>query len=528
MEYWGWNEFVLCVTTVVMSAFLFSLFLRREKSGNHRSLPPGPPGWPIFGNMFQLGAMPHKTLAGLKQKYGPDVVWLKIGSINTMAIQSSKAAAELFKNHDICFVERTITETMTVQNFHKCSISLAPYGTYWRVMKRVMTTEMLVNKRINDTVSVRRKCVDHLVSWIEEEANNNTTKGEHWRGIQVSHFVFLASYNMLGNLMLSRDLVDPQSKEGNEFFSAMISLMGLVGQPNIVDLFPWLRWLDPQGLRKKADRDMLKTIQIVSKFVRERLEERKSAGEQITKKDFLEVLLEFHGGNIGKQDQDQQVKISERDIDIIIMEVFVAGTETTSGTVEWAMVELLNNPSTMFKVKEKLKEVVGNDRKLEETDIDNLKYLQAVVKETMRLHPPIPLLVPRKATRDTNFMGYDIPKDTQLLVNAWAIGREAETWDSPDSFMPERFLSDSKNNNVDFKGQHYEFIPFGAGRRICAGIPLGHRMLHIVLGTLLHKFDWSVHDSLAYKLKDNSERIGVVVRKIEPLIAIPYPKSGTS
>lgn len=323
--YWGWNEFILFFTTVVMmSILLFFLFLRREKSRNHLRLPPGPPGWPIFGNMFQLGAMPHRTLAGLKQKYGPDVIWLKLGSINTMVVQSSKAAAELFKNHDICFVERTITETMTVQNFHKSSLSLAPYGTYWRVMKRVMTVEMLVNRRINDTVPVRRKCIDRLVSWIEEEANNNNNmKGEHWRGIQVSHFVFLASYNMLGNLMLSCDLVDPRSKEGSEFFSAMISLTESVGQPNIVDLFPWLRWLDPQGLRRRADRDMLKTIQIVSKFVKERLEERKSAGGQITKKDFLEVLLEFQGGNIGKEDQDQKVKISERDLDIIIMVIAI-------------------------------------------------------------------------------------------------------------------------------------------------------------------------------------------------------------
>lgn len=311
MEYWGWNELVLCVTTIVVMSTLFFLF-RREKSGR---LPPGPSGWPIFGNMFQLGAMPHRTLAGLKQKYGPDVVWLKLGSINTMVVQSSKAAAELFKNHDICFVERTITETMTVQNFHKCSLSLAPYGNYWRVMKRVMTVEMLVNKRINDTVSVRRKCINDMVSWIQEEANNNIGK-EDWVGIQVSHFVFLASYNMLGNLMLSRDLVDPRSKEGNEFFSAMISLMGWVGQPNIVDLFPWLRWLDPQRLKRNADKNMSKTIQIVSDFVKDR---KSSADGQTTKKDFLEVLLEFQGVNNTGNGNGKEDKISDRDIDIIIM-----------------------------------------------------------------------------------------------------------------------------------------------------------------------------------------------------------------
>ncbi|CDP15344.1 unnamed protein product [Coffea canephora] len=275
------NQFVWGVAILIPSLLL----LLRHKKSSHNRLPPGPPGWPIFGNMFDLGSMPHRTLAGLKNKYGP-VVWLRIGAMNTMAVQSSKAAAELFRNHDISFVERTVTENMKSHNFDKSSLSLAPYGSYWRVLKRMMTVEMIVNKRINETVAIRRKCVDDMVSWIKKEAHAGK---ESWRGIHLAHFVFLASFNMLGNLMLSKDLVEPEKEEGVEFFSAMVRLAEWVGHPNIVDLFPWLRWLDPQGLRKKTAGEMWKTTQIVSRFVKERLQERQRGGPR--KNDFLEVLL---------------------------------------------------------------------------------------------------------------------------------------------------------------------------------------------------------------------------------------------
>lgn len=192
----------------------------------------------------------------------------------------------------------------------------------------------------------------------------------------------------------------------------------------------------------------------------------------------------------------------------------MAGSETTSSTIEWALTELLTNPESLNKAKAELAQAVGADRTFEEDDIDNLPYLKAVIKETLRLHPPIPFLVPRRAMEDTNFQGYHIPKDTQVLVNAWAIGRDPEVWDEPWSFKPERFLG----STVDYKGQNYELIPFGAGRRMCAGVPLAHRMLHLILGSLLHQFDWE----LDCKEKiDMNDRMGITVRKAEPLIAVP-------
>nr|GMD39548.1 cytochrome P450 76A2-like [Ipomoea batatas] len=439
-KYLVWSAILLIPTLIVL--------LSRKKSSCSYRLPPGPPGLPVFGNMFDLGALPHQTIAEMKNKYGP-VIWLRIGSVRTMAILSAKAAAELFKNHDVSFADRKLIDAMKVQGYHKGSLAFAPYGSYWRLLRRIGTVELFVHKRINETVPVRRKCIDDMLLWIEKEASSV----QRGTGVHVAHFVFLTTFNLLGNLFLSRDLVDPMSDKASKFFDALAGVVKWFGTPNISDIFPGLRWLDLQGIRRKVDRD----------------------------------------------------------------EMFFAGTETTSSSVEWALSELLCNPKVMAKVKEEIYEVVGPNRRFEESDIDNLHYMQAVVKETLRLHPPAALLIPRRAIQDTKFMEYDIPKDTQVFVNVWAIGRDPESWEDPLSFKPERFLG----SNIDFKGRDFEFLPFGAGRRICVGLPLGNRMLHFILGSLLHAFDWELECNVTSQSLDMKERTGIAVCKSEPLKAIP-------
>lgn len=197
--------------------------------------------------------------------------------------------------------------------------------------------------------------------------------------------------------------------------------------------------------------------------------------------------------------------------------MFVGGTETSSSTIEWALTELLRNPKIMIKVKAELTKIIGPYKKLEENDVGNLHYLQAVIKETLRLHPPAPFLIPRKAIKDVNFMGYHIPKNTQVFVNVWGIGRDQECWDDPLSFNPERFL----DSEIDFKGQHYEFLPFGTGRRICPGIPVPQRTMPLFLGSLLHEFDWELESQVNHEKIDMKEKPSMALRKLEPLKAIP-------
>jgi cytochrome P450 len=183
------------------------------------------------------------------------------------------------------------------------------------------------------------------------------------------------------------------------------------------------------------------------------------------------------------------------------------------------MVELLRNPSSMAKAHEELAQVIGSRRSIEESDIDELLYLQAVVKETFRLHPPAPLLLPRQAQANVKIAGYMVPKGARVLVNVWAMGRDEGIWPEPDKFMPERFLGRA----VDYKGGDFELLPFGAGRRVCPGMPLATRMVHLVLATLLNRFEWRLPVEVERAGIDMTEKFGVTLTKAVPLCAIATP-----
>lgn len=204
---------------------------------------------------------------------------------------------------------------------------------------------------------------------------------------------------------------------------------------------------------------------------------------------------------------------------IWIQDLFTAGTDTTSSTLEWAMAELLRNPDMLSKARSELEQAIGKGKQVEESDIVKLPYLQAILKETFRIHPIVPLLLPRKAEVDTVVQGFSIPKGTQVLVNTWAIARDPTTWDEPDMFMPERFLG----SNVDVKGQHFELIPFGAGRRICPGLPLAMRMLPLMLGSLINCFEWRLEDDMKPEDINMEEKYSITIRMGQTLRAIPVP-----
>ena len=181
------------------------------------------------------------------------------------------------------------------------------------------------------------------------------------------------------------------------------------------------------------------------------------------------------------------------------------------------MAELIRNPKTMAKARRELQEVLGKDGIVQESDISKLPYLQSIVKETLRLHPPAPLLLPHKPQADVEICGFTVPKNSQVLVNAWAIGRDPNTWTNPNAFVPERF----QGSEIDVKGRDFEVIPFGSGRRMCPGMPLAHRMVHLMLASLLHSFDWKLEDGLKPEDMDMSEMFGITLQKAKPLRAIP-------
>ena len=197
--------------------------------------------------------------------------------------------------------------------------------------------------------------------------------------------------------------------------------------------------------------------------------------------------------------------------------MFVAGTGTTAATLEWAMAELIKNPSMMKKAQEEVRRVVGRKSKLDEADITHLQYLKCIIKETLRLHAPIPLLVPRETSTNVKLGGYDIPSKVTVYVNAWAIQRDPKLWDQPEEFLPERF----NKNPVDFKGHDFHFIPFGSGRRGCPGIAFGSAAAEYVIANLLYHFNWKLPGDEVMKDLDMSEEYGMTVHRRFPLLLVP-------
>nr|XP_034905760.1 geraniol 8-hydroxylase-like [Populus alba] len=451
--------------------------LLRRKSGC-TVLPPGPRQLPIIGNILALGDKPHRTFAKLSQTYGP-LMTLKLGRITTIVISSPNIAKEALQKHDQALSSRTVPDA--VRGHHKNSILWLPASTHWKFLKKLTVTQMFTSQRLDANRALRGKKVQELLEYVHENCNNGHA-------------------------------VD-------------VGVMEQIGKANIADYFPILRLVDPQGVRRKTNNYLKRLAQIFDSIINERTRPRSSSVASKASHDVLDALL-----ILAKEDNTE---LSSTDIQVLLLlfctltfsseinyltclhqDFFIAGTDTTSSTVEWAMTELLLNPDKMVKAKNELQQVEGP---VQESDISKCPYLQAIVKETFRLHPPAPLLLPRKAVSEVEMQGFTVPKNAQILINIWAIGRHPAIWPDPNSFKPERFLE----CQADVKGRDFELIPFGAGRRICPGLPLGHKMVHLTLASLIHSFDWKIADDLTPEDIDTSETYGITLHKSEPLRAIP-------
>jgi cytochrome P450 len=201
--------------------------------------------------------------------------------------------------------------------------------------------------------------------------------------------------------------------------------------------------------------------------------------------------------------------------------VFVAGSDTISITVEWAMAELLRNPSIMAKVRADIEDVLGGMETVEEPDTAGMPYLQAVVKEAMRLHPVAPILLPHQAVEDgVEVGGYAVPKGSTVIFNTWAIMRDPAAWERPDEFLPERWFLDGVAK-MNFRGKDFEFLPFGSGRRVCPGLPMAERVVPFLLASLLHGFEWTLPSGMCAELLDVTEKFSTANVMAVPLKAVP-------
>ncbi|KAJ1689171.1 hypothetical protein LUZ63_013326 [Rhynchospora breviuscula] len=496
----------------LLSVSLLSVFLlsqkRKTKKADLYKLPPGPKPFPIVGNLLQVGptSHPHITFTSLSKTYGP-IFSLQLGQVTTIVISSQEYAKQLFQNHDLALAGRHEPDATRVEAYHEWSIAWLPPGPRWQTLRRICTTELFTTQRLDSYVSVRKQKVQELLNFISKSAKEGTS-------VEIGPAAFTTTLNLLSRTIFSTDFTSFDSDSSQDFKKIVEELMVAGGSPNVSDFFPVLTSLDLQGIRRKLKRHNKFFRHVFDEQIDCRIKNRKEGS--IACNDLLDVLLDSQFG--AKEQEHRQALIS------VFGDLFIAGTETSTNTVEWAMAELLQNPVTMAKLHDELASVIGLEREMEESDISRLPYLQAVVKETLRLHPPVPFLLPRRAQETVEFGGYLIPegaKYIQLLVNVWAIGRDETTWPDPLKFRPERFME----RDIDFKGRDFELIPFGAGRRICPGMSLAYRMVHLMLGSLLHQFEWKMPEEVAKNGLDMSEKFGVTLAMARHLkaIAIPIP-----
>ncbi|MED6107255.1 hypothetical protein PIB30_012377 [Stylosanthes scabra] len=275
------------------------------------------------------------------------------------------------------------------------------------------------------------------------------------------------------------------------------------------DFFPLLGSFGAHGARKRTKDRYAKLYAVFDGAIEERIRSRDSKTYSSDCNDVLDSLLDLVN--------DESSEFNRHDVLHLLIDLFIAAIDTTSSTLEWAMAELIHSPTTLHKLKEELQQSLGKNGEVEESHISKLPYLNAVVKETLRLHPPGPMLIPHKANDDVELGGFTVPKNAQVLINVWSMGRNSNIWANPNSFKPERFL----NSEIDFKGQHFEFIPFGSGRRICPGLPMATRSLSFMLASLLYQFNWKVANGTNPEDIDMSFSYGLTMHKAEPLLLIP-------
>ncbi|TKY51708.1 Geraniol 8-hydroxylase [Spatholobus suberectus] len=482
--------------TVVSSTLLLLLactlmqgvrFLHERSRKSKYKLPPGPSLPTIIRNSVELYKKPQQTMAKLAKVYGP-IMRLKIGQATTVIISSTDAAKEILQTHDTLFSDRTNPDITTAYNHNRYSLVFLPVSPLWQELRKICHGNLFSTKTLDASQDLRRRKLQELLGDIRQRSLNGET-------VDIGRAAFMACINFLSYTFVSQDFV-PSVGDG-EYKHVVGTLLKATGTPNLVDYFPVLRIFDPQGIRRHTTNYIDKLFDVLDPLIDQRMKMRQEK-HYVTNNDMLDILLDISEGS--------SEKIHKKQIKHLFLDLLVAGTDTTAYGLERTMTELMHSPEAMSKAKKELAETIGTGNPVEESDVGRLPYLQAVIKESLRMHPPAPLLLPRRAKTDVEVCGYTVPQGAQVLINEWAIGRNPQIWDNAHVFSPERFL----DSDIDVKGRNFKLTPFGSGRRICPGSPLAVRMLHLMLGSLINSFDWKLENNMDPKDMDLDQSLRAI------------------
>ncbi|KAL8494648.1 hypothetical protein ACS0TY_025471 [Phlomoides rotata] len=474
----------------------FSIFRRKLVTRKTtKKLPPGPRSIPILGHFHLLGKNPHQDLSHLAQKYGP-LMSMRFGSVPAVVVTSPAAAELILKTHDLAFASRPSSEVAKYIGYGQRNLIFLPYGADWRNLRKLCTLELLSTHKINQFRAMRRAELGLLVGSIKQSAQIRET-------VDLSAAVFGLSGDMNCLTVLGRKYSDKEFDDKG-FNSVFKELSEVAAKFNVADYFPHIGGLDLQGLNRR----MKQLSEIFDGFFEKIIDDHVQNRKQDKKKgDFVDTILAImESGEAG-------FEFDRRHVKGLLLDLLVAGSDTSAASAEWTLSELIRHPAVMKKLQKELESVVGMDHTVEESHLDKLQYLDCVVKEAFRLHPVVPLLLPHESIEDCVVDGYHIPKKSRIMVNVWAIGRDPNVWHDPLSFTPERFMG----SNIDVKGHNFQLLPFSSGRRGCPGMQLGLTVVKLVVAQLVHCFQWELPQGMLPTDMDMSEHFAVVTARANHL-----------
>ncbi|CAH8317029.1 unnamed protein product [Eruca vesicaria subsp. sativa] len=489
----------LCFTTVLAILFLKQI-LKRATTTN-RNLPPSPRRLPVIGNLHQLSLHPHRSLRNLSLRYGP-LMLLHFGRVPILVVSSADVAHDVMKTHDLKFANRPKTKAVDIIMNGGRDVAFSSYGEYWRQMKSLCSIHLLSKKMVRSFENVREEEIVTMMDKLEKASSSSLP-------VNLSESLLNMTNNVICRIAMGRKYSLEESPM--DFRNLLRTLVDLLGAFPVGDYIRGLAWIDKiRGL----DRKMEEVSKTFVEFLEGVVQEHEQEGESKETFDFVDLLLRI------QREKTNGFELDRSDIRLIMLDIFLGGMITTYTTVDWAMMLLIRHPECMKKLQDEIQTYSRHKFYVSEEQVESMKYLKAVIKEVLRLHPPGPLLVPRQLSEDVKLKGYDIAAGTQVLINAWAIHRDTATW-GPDAeeFKPERHL----DQPLDFSGQDFKFIPFGSGRRLCPGIGFATALVEVTLANLVNRFNWRVEsrplgDDDQYYL---AESTGIEVCRKFPLFAFP-------
>uniref|UniRef100_A0A0D9WSH5 Cytochrome P450 n=1 Tax=Leersia perrieri TaxID=77586 RepID=A0A0D9WSH5_9ORYZ len=479
---------VIPLLAIVPLIFFGSVARRRAGEGGGHRLPPSPWSLPVIGHLHHLaGALPHHAMRDLARRHGP-LMLLRLGELRVAVASSPDAAREVMKTRDIDFATRPMSRmTRLVFPAGTEGIIFAPYGEEWRELRKICTVELLSARRVHSFRAVREEEVRRLLNSIAAAAEAASPA----KAVNLSEM--LSAYAADSSV---RAIIGSRLKERDKYLTMLERGLKLFARHTLPDLYPSSRLA---MLVSRMPGRMMRHREEATAFndaiIKEHQEKINGAGGD--EDNLLDVLLRI------QREGDLQFPLSTERIRTTVGDMFAGGSETAATALQWIMAELMRNPRVMRKVQDEIRQVLVGQQKVTEDSLSNMSYMHLVIKEALRLHPPVPLLLPRECRNTCQVFGFDVPKGTMVLVNAWAISRDPKYWDKAEEFIPERF----EHTDIDFKGTNFEYTPFGAGRRMCPGIAFGLANVELTLANLLYHFDWQLPDGMEAADLDMTEEM---------------------